>query len=134
MTHVELDFKSSHMDWSEFIQDGVGRNDCQKNKSHPILFHSQFWCFYFRKHIESNRLELLLPCSVYFYPPFQKPYSQIYLRPFCEWSDKQKGSLVTSKEPFRMKIQKFLSCFHYLPPLLQLICYALSLVLWRFFQ
>lgn len=98
-THRELDFKSTYVDWREFTDDGVCRNSCQENKSHSMLFHFQFWCFYFRKHVDSNRSQLLLPCSVYFYAPFEKAYSQIYLHPVCEWGNKQKGSLVTSKEP-----------------------------------
>lgn len=67
MIHVELDFKCRHMDWRKFIWDEVSRNSCQKTKSYSMLFHFQFWCFYFRKQW-INRLELLLLCSVYFYP------------------------------------------------------------------
>lgn len=98
MIHVELDFKCRHMDWRKFIWDEVSRNSCQKTKSYSMLFHFQFWCFYFRKQW-INRLELLLLCSVYFYPLKKKKNSKIYLRPFCGWSNKQKGWLLTSKEP-----------------------------------
>ena len=57
--------KPRNTDSSEFTQNVVGRDNWQKNESHPMLFHSHFCVFILeRKHIELNTGELLLPCFV----------------------------------------------------------------------
>ena len=99
--------KPRNTDSSEFTQNAVGRDNWQKNESHPMLFHSQFWCFYFRnkahwtKHWRAT-VALFCVTSILHW---KKISSQ----------DQSSSSLWDQKKHFIVKISDCISCLHFCP-------------------
>lgn len=78
--------KPRNTDSSEFTQNAVGRDNWQNNELHPMLFHSQFWCFYFRNKAHWTkhwRATVALFCVTSILHLKKYPV-KINLHPFCE--------------------------------------------------